>query len=589
MLWSDRAFDLGPIRVLTPLVLECLGYEDMFDDTAEVFIQIFVHFPEFFTPSDYSSLSAFFSSPSAKRHFLTFRSSVSGEVPNTYVRLICAYGEAAVHILARECEQPNSKQVLDTLLNLLGGDGDAITDAQYCSQCLDFWSQFTDFLAETNSTAGDNVPGWMERAKTYVTHVIRACWWKVRIPQPGVFSTWSRWERDAFHDLRSDVTDFLQQSYALLGLDMFNDFALLALEALTNHAWLHLEATLFCLNALSDSILDEHPEDEALSRIFGSSLFADLTSATPIPPDSCTQTAISLITNYTSFFERHSDYLPSTLNFLFESVKSPTIAHVAAKAIQASCQACRTALVSQLAAFLYQYEILLTRQGVEAITKERVIGAIAAIVQAIPSEEERLNHLDVLLKFVEQDVQASVNLLGEGRDEESQAHGLCALQCLVNIGKGFQAPDDVVIDLEANVNPSTLWAQGTRNSATQEQIVRLMDIVINSRNSDSDVMEAACKILRTGYKEVAPGPFVFPPSVTENFVLLGTLKTARLDYMLDTAGVLLSTYKDTQTVELNHAALAFLHHVLDLIHAMEGKPRNRMCCWGATGGCRYNA
>lgn len=559
----------------------------MFDDTAEVLIHILLSFDTFFTPSDHLSLSAFLSSPLAKSHFLTFKGSVYGEGTNTYARLICAYGEAAAHDLARECEQLRSKQVLDTLVDLLGGDADAITDEKYYSQCLGFWSNFTEFLVESNAGAGDNVPRWMERAKAYVSRVIRACWWKVRIPQPGVCLTWGRLERDSFNEVRSDIKDFLQQSYALLGPDMFNEFVLLALEALTNHAWPHLEATLYCLNALSESISNGDSVDEPLSKIFGSSLFADLTSSTTIPPALCTQTAVSLINNYTSFFERHSDYLPSMLNFLFESVKSPMTAHVAAKAIHASCMACRKALVSQLGAFLHQYEMILTWQGVEAITKERVIGAIAAIVQAVPSEEERLDRLDNLLDFVERDVQASVNLLEEGRHEESQAHGVCALRCLVNIGKAFQVPDDVVIDLEANVQPSTLWAQGTRNSMTQEQIVRLMDIVIKSRSSDSHVMEAACKILRTGYKEVAPGPFVFPPSVTEYFVLLGTLKTARLDYMLSTAGRLLSTYKNTQTVELNHAAVFFLNHVIDLINAMEGKLQNRMCFLGGRGLQKY--
>lgn len=560
------------MQVLTPLVLEGLTDEGMYDATAYFFIDMLTRFPAFFTLSDQSSLGAILSSPLVQSHILALRAGVFDSVQTTFARLLLAYGQAAVQSLAENCDQANSVQILRNLVDLLGCGANPGADEELCSQCLEFWSTFAQLLEDSTFTVGDEVPMWMGNAKKYIPDVVRECWIKIRLPQPDIFASWDRNECEAFRELRLEVQDFLQSSIALLGHGIFNDFAHLALESLTNHAWLHLEATLFCLNAFSESVSDEYSVDEALSKLFGSSLFADMTNSTI--PTTCKRTAVSLITNYTAFFERHHDYLPAMLNFLFESVKTPAIANVAATAIYASCWACRKALVSKLGAFLHQHEILLTWQGVEASTKEKVIGAIAAIVQAVPAEEERLDYLDNLLYFVERDVQASLNLLEKYRYEESQARGLCALRCLVKMGKAFQVPDDVAIDLEANFDPSTLWAQGARLSLTQAKIVRLVDNVTKSGSSDSHVMEAACQILRTGYKEIAPGPFVFPPSVTEKLVLSSDLTTARLDYILSTAGALLSKHKSNQTVEISKAADAFLIHVLYLIHEMQGKPLN---------------
>lgn len=533
-------------------------------------MDILTRFPAFFTSRDLSSLGAILSSPIAQNHVVALRAGPFDRAHTTYARLLLAYGEATTQSLATSCDQASSAQILRNLVDLVGCGANPGADEDLCSQCLEFWSTFAQFLIDSTFAAGDEVPLWMKSAKNYIPDVIRECWVKICIPRSDVFAFGDWDELDAFKDLRLEAKDFLESSYALLGRGVFDEFAYLALESLTNRAWLHLEATIFCLNALSESVSADESVDEALSKIFGSSLFADMTNSTI--PASCRLTAINLIINYTSFCERNSNYLPAVLNFLFESVKTHEIANVATKAIYASCWACRKPLVAQLGAFLQQYRILLTWQGVEASTKEKILGAIAAVAQAIPAEDERLNFLDNLLDLVESDVRESLDLLEAGRHEEGQTQGVSALRCLVNMGKAFQVPDDVAIDLEADIDPSALWAQGTRISLTQARITRLLEIVTKFGSSDSHVMEAACQILRAGYKELSPGPFVFPPAVTENLVLASNIATPRLDYILSTAGALLAKHKSTQTVEIINAADAFLIHLLDLIHKMDGKP-----------------
>lgn len=570
--WSERALELGSIQALTPFLLEGLTDVGVSEAAADFFMDILTRFPAFFTSSDLSLLGAILSSPIAQNHIVALRAGIFDRAQTTYARLLLAYGEATTQSLATSCDQASSVQILRNLVDLVGCGANPGADEDLCSQCLEFWSTFAQFLVDSTFAAGDEVPLWMKSAKKYIPDVIRECWAKICIPRSDVFASWDRTELDAFKELRLEVKDFLESSYALLGRGVFDEFAHLALESLTNHAWLHLEATIFCLNALSESVSVDESVDEALSKIFGSSLFTDMTNSTI--PVSCRLTAISLITNYTSFCERRSNYLPAVLNFLFEAVKTHEIANSATRAIYASCWACRKPLVAQLGAFLHQYRILLTWEGVEASTKEKVLGAIAAIAQAVPAEEERLNFLDNLLNFVQRDVREALNLLEDGRHEEGQTRGVSALRCLVHMGKAFQVPDDVAIDLEANIDPSTLWKRGSRISLTQARIIQLLEIVMKSGSNDSHVVEAACQILRTGYKEISPGPFVFPPSVTENLVLASNIATPRLDYILSTAGALLAKHKSTQTAEISNAADAFLAHLLDIVHKMGGKPSN---------------
>lgn len=567
--WIDKAIQLGPLQVLVPMALINLTIPDMFDVTAEFFTDVLTNFPAFFTTSDFESLATTLSGGAAHAYIAALRAGEFDAEAMGFARLLFAYGDAFVQELAKNVENPNFSQIMRQMVELLGCHGCAGIEDEVCSQCLEFWTTFTEFLIDSLYTVGDEIPFWMKNARQYVPEVIEACWKKILMPAHDIATTWSAEDRASFSAFRSDVEDLLQSSFTLLGIDIFEQFTKLALESLSNRAWLQLEATLFCLNALSDSIPDDDSSDGALCCLFGSSLFADMVGPYSIP-SKARQTAVSSITNFTAFFERRTEFLPPMLNFLFESLKAPTVANVAAKAIYSTCWACRKSLVTELGAFLRQYEILLSWNNVEATTKAKVMGAIAAVIQALPSDEAQVEPLNILLLFVEKDVQSFISLMKAGQHDEGQTHGLCALRCLTYMGKAFQLPDDVAIDLDAETRPSTVWGQA-RGELIQGKIIELIDKVTSLMREDGDIVEAACQILRTGYKENAPGPFVLPIFVTERFVASGDLQTARLENVLDTAGALLSRHANSPTHAVSSAALTFLIHLLRLIRMMDGK------------------
>lgn len=571
--WIDKALELDPLRPLTPLAIQALHHKDLYDVTVELFTDILTNFPAFLTADDLESLSTLLASTRARQIVSGLKGGNYDTEAMSFARLLLAYGDAAVQDLATKSEDPLLRQIVHQLLELLRCEGYAGFEDEICAQALQFWMTYTEFLIDSLFAAGDEKPAWIDRARQRVVEAVEASWVKVRIPPHELAASWDSEARASFKAFRADVQDLLQSSYTLLGVEIVEKFAQLVLQSLGNRAWLHLEATLFCLNALSGSISDEDSVDAMLSRLFGSSLLADISSTVEPIPAKTRQTAVNMITKYTAFFGRHVEHLPAMLNFLFESLKAPALANVAAKAILSSCSSCRQTLIPELGAFLQQYDVLLTWATADVYTKEKVLGGIAAIIQAIPRDEDKFIPLSMLIQFVERDFNDCINYMEASQAEEFQASGICALKCLASMGKSLQAPDDAVVDLDSDAPQPAFWTEGP-GAPLQAKIVQIMETVTGLMRWNSDVVEASCQILRSGYKETTPGLFVFPPKVTVDLVLASKLDTARLDYVLDTACAMLTRHAHKPETTIKNAASAFLIHLLGIIHMMGGKHRN---------------
>lgn len=571
--WIDKAVELEPLRPLTPLAIQALHQEDLYDVTVEFFTDVLTNFSAFLTAGDLETLSELLASTRARQTVLGLKGGDYDTEAMSFARFLLAYGDATVQDLATRSEDPLLRQIVHQLLDLLRCEGYAGVEDEIGAQALEFWLTYIEFLIDSLFAAGEEKPSWMDSARQRVVEVVEASWEKIRIPPDELAASWDSDARAGFKAFRADVQDLLQSSYTLLGVDIFEKLAQLALQSLEKRAWLHLEATLFCLNALSDSISDEDSVDAMLSRLFGSSLFAEMSSTVLPIPAKTRQTAVNMITEYTAFFERHVEYLPAMLNFLFESLKAPVLASVAAKAILSSCSSCRQTLIPELGAFLQQYEFILKWAAAEAYTKEKVIGGIAAIIQAVPRDEDKYGPLSTLIQFVERDVNDCIRFMEASQAEEFQASGICALNCLASMGKALQAPDDAVIDLDANAPKSAFWAKGP-GASLQAKVIQMMETIAGLMRWNSDVVEASCQILRSGYKESAPGLFVLPLKVTVDLVLASKLDTARLDYVLDTACAMLSRHVHESETTIKSAALAFLDNLLGIIHLMGGRHKS---------------
>ena len=551
-----------------PLAIQALGEESLFEEATETLCDITDNFAAFPMKNDYKKLSEVLSDPAAQIMISELKDGDFNPPAMAFGRLLLAYGDANIQDLAQN-EIPVLQQILNQLMDLMRCEGYAGSDDEICSQALEFWTNFVEFVTDSLFTTDPaQKPAWMQRAQYRVVEVIECCWEKIRQPPVEVMTTWGSDARSSFQSFRNDVQDILQISYTLLGLSIFEKFAWLALKALDDRAWLHLEATLFCINALSEAVADEEAVDGILSRLFGSSLFEDITNDTDSIPAKTRQIAVSMITKYIGFFERQVAYLPAMLTFLFHSVRAPAMANVAAKAIHTACSSCRRKLTGELDAFLRQYEDITSWTEVDFYVKEKVIGGIAAIIQALPSDNMKINPLSRLIRFVQQDVETCLKLMNQYEPEELQKYGVGALKCLVSIGKSLQTPDDVVIDLDDESSHSSTWSSGG-GQKLQIEVVNITRKLTSLMNWNSDVMEAGCQILRAGFKETTPGLFVFPSAVTVDFVEATRLSSSRLELLIDTGSAMLSRQNHVPKEEIEMAAASLLNHGIKLIAALK--------------------
>ena len=566
--WTSKPEAVGLLRSLIPQILLLLDDSEIFYSTEEFFTDVLTNFPTFFRSDDNLLIASFLCSEKAQQYMSSLRASEFDIEPIAFGKILIAFGEAIVKDLTSESDEPHNAVILENLITLLNCEGhDSFEDDPMCSPALEFWTTYSENLVDVLFSSKGR-PKWMDRALQYVVRSIEACWAKIRFPSLENAATWNPDDYIALRTFRADVEDLIQSSYPLLGIEVLQRFTQLALEALGNQVWLHLEATLFCINALSDCLSetdsDEESGDLCLSRLFGSSLFAHIATDGTAIPTKTQQTAVASISRHTAFFERHIEYLPPALNFLFGAINS-SASDIASKSILEICSSCRKGLVAEVDAFLQQYKILVSTANIDAAIKERIAGAIAAIIQALPSEEEKLRPLDQLLIFIEDDVQ---RCLKAEELEKARSIGLSVLRCLINMGKELRVPDDVAIDLDDDDTSSKVWEQGI-GLALQTRIISCFSVILDWLRFDGDVVEATCQILRTGYTENIPGPFVFPAKVTRDIVISTGLTSARLGYTLETAGIMLNKHSTRDADGKNEAALSFLTHILYLIHLID--------------------
>ena len=568
--WFKKDQYLSRFKCLTPYIIEYFGLTETTDTSREFLIDVLNNFPSYLVPSDYEHIARALNSPLCNSFVHNLHDGEFDVDSVSFSRLLLAFGDATVQDLVQKTDNSDYASILSLLEGLLKCKGYAVVDDEICAQALEFWITFAEYLTDSLFASGDDRPIWINSALQLLMRIVEASWKKSMLPPPDITSSWDHDTRTGFKAFRADVEDLLQSSYTLLGLDLFERFVQFALQALCDGAWYHLEATLFCLNALADSVAEENIADQNLVQIFSSSFFSQITDGGAFVPIQCQQTAVTMVNRYTAFFERHIDYLPQVLNFLFTRLQTSDMANHSSKAILALCYSCRKALTPELHAFLYQYERLLSQDLVDIITKERVIGAIAAIVQAVTPAENMLAPLDRILLFVQVDVQNCLRLLNSGLVEEAQSIGLAALKCLVSIGKAMRIPDEVPIDLRSSPSTPTIWNEDS-GLAIQSRIAQCYETVFSSLQSDGDIVETTCQILRTGYTETTPGPFVFSPLKTADLVVNSGLSTARLGHILDTAGLMLSRNRTEYSNHFKPAASKCFEHSIHLVAAIECK------------------
>ncbi|KAI3336562.1 armadillo-type protein [Xylariaceae sp. AK1471] len=590
-LYAQRTPKQPLVQMLQALVqplINCLVVQELYEITVELLTDTLSNWQQFFTRHHIDSLYALFESEWARQRY---QGLVEGDFDFDAVQFglfMLAFGDAQM-VEMMDKTDTRAQAFLTGLAGLLTAQGHPAAEDKIFVPALEFWSAFVENLVDTHYSESTNNLSWDKQPLSQVMQVVSYSWRKIQYPSLDVYNSWDSTDKAGFGDARKDVADFLQSVYTISGLPLISLFVDLILRALANSAWAELEAASFCLGALSDCVSEGNSYDDALTKVFGSSLFDLLRQRQTAVPVRARQTCLYLIERYSEYFVRHAEYLPAALNLLFSAVGDRHLALPSSKSIFTLCSSCRKLLTSEIDAFLEQYSALRNNRELDSLAEERVVGAIAAIIQSLPNEGQKTNAVKRLLTIVGVDVTACLQFksaqenafvdqndpmifrafdIAQHPTSPVLAHEVAlqlairALRCLCSIAKGLQAPVD--LDSDDDSAQSGISQDLERIHADIIGIlVQLKDLFSNN----TEVVDTICTILRAGFSETDPGPFVFPPQMVTELIVSNW--QSRIATVVNTASAFASSLNAGRFKEHVVSTLAtLLPWVFNLLHQL---------------------
>lgn len=429
-------------------------------------------------------------------------------------------------------------KIVPILHLLLQCNGPAGVDDVVCSMVLEAFSQIAEgFTDWTGKHAGD------ESMKSLLATVCHSCLSKVQYPPEEMnesTQTWDASDRSKSKDFRQDVEDFILSSFSSLGSTLFGDIASLVTDD-SRDSWESFEAGLFCLGILSESMAsDTDFYDSVVSPLFRTGRWNAIVQNTTPVPSRARHGAINYISRNTSYLQRHQEHLLPCLNFLFSCLQSQASTSAASRAIHTLCAKHRSTLIAALPQFIMTLTQL---PPVPTEDKQRLFGAVAAIIQAIPVEERKLPPLAEILDMLVCDFETLVSL-ARSNQEDALAKALDLLQCLAAVSKGLRAPAEVPVNLDSEGDPSSQYWKTGPGKSLQDAAVTLSQrtLYMSTFRFDEQVIAAACDFIRAGYTESDPSPFKFPPDVSIVFFsLIVNLPHPNLNVVMAAASAFLAS------------------------------------------------
>ncbi|KAG6030374.1 hypothetical protein E4U41_000118 [Claviceps citrina] len=569
-------------RKLLPTIMALLPVDAQFESSAELMIEILSGYPSLLTSEHLDLLADLFVSPwSDQRHSRLVQGDDSFE-STQFGLLILSFGEERCQWLM-EGNDPRCQAILSKLCGLLTANGLPVVEDKIFVPAIEFWSNFTEAISDLFHSDNIAATPWAEQAVKLVLEAISNAWRKVMYPSVKETSDWDQSDRANFADARKDVVDLLQSTYSLCGPRLVATFAEVVLAALNDSAWLRLEAAAFCLAGLADCGREDGKLDEALGPVFGSSLFERLNSSNSDIPQRTKQTCLYLVERYTNYFERNVSSLAPALRLLFNLLEDRTMAPNASKSILRLCSSCRHHLHPETEGFLMEYQKLAACGHLDCISSEKVIGAIACVAQAIPDGGQRSHTCSRLLKFIEDDVHRAKSLIDwlpetklpcsgqrcfdDTVSERASLHiALKALRCLLGVGKGFQSPAESAIDLD--IISSRFREQDARLALLNRQVIGILVDVESHFGENAEIAELSCAILRCGFAETEPGPFVLDMDTVTRYLTEHSGQVPRPGLFVTTACSFVSSLHARGNASTGHVYAALFLWVVKLLQAL---------------------
>lgn len=518
---SNRAQHIDRLRTLIPTAMDMLELGDMKAHILEFFIILLERFPSFLLRHHLDALAQKLASDQARHLVHELKIGVDSQLHEDFRLLLVTYAQNAVKSIA-SADSPCNREIGQLMYELLQCCGYPGVDDYTSAFALSFWDDYIVLVqeADSNGSGGEEKPSWLEPARQRIWFIIDAILMKICWPPNDTTSQWDPDQLQDFNNFRNDARDFFENAYTVLYSDLFNHFAH---HALVNHAhsqWPAVEACIFALNALSEHFFaEENNHGAALNDLFSSDLFG----APAIEPGHLSSRIqhgrLSLLGQSAGFFATRPIFIPRLLDTLFTSLGEQNLAVQASMAIKSIGSACAEQLLPEVSRFLEHYDSLPVGRSINTEVKTNVMAAVAGIISKMPADETQKAALTFLSECALSDFRYGMNISAQDQSE-GRLTVVCVMKCLVTMGKALETSGE---DYNAD---DDFWTS-SRGQAMQKTIMDIVFMATRVLYQDREIIEAACQILRHGYKETRPGLFVFPVDATDAFVRSVTIHTGK--------------------------------------------------------------
>ena len=571
-LWTRESSDctdaISQLREFMQWFIQSIPNAAFFEIASSTVYEVIIDYPSFLQENHWNAISAVLLSDWA---LSLFHSAAFDESePVALAKILLAYAETRWEQLCSASNTENDRQILQCCLLALRSDGIPNVDDEIIYMAVDVWSLFIEEVQFSED------PVWPELKRALIPEALRSIRVRVTLPSPERLATFTQYDASCFASFRSCAGDFLEAAARFLELkrvcSLFTDDIR---RALPLRRWSDIEADIFCLNSIISkggyhdaeevrpmiqSLV--HPED-------GSPPLSDalLEEGLQVPQFVCKAVA-TLFVNIREVLREDQPSLSSALTCLFKWLQKPSqdLRLKLASTIAKLCAEARRTLIGSgpwLCSELESYASQAEHRDFGAY--ERLFGAVAAIAQACTVQvwEEAVMMVKRLLDLVQRDIETYI-LVSASDPSRSQEIGLAALHCLANMGMAFRAPEAEVIDVDDEENSSLSvnpWA--ANEELTNEIRAKVMSLcaAVYERSQGPDELKAICDILKAGYTEDGPGPFVFPLGDTLALLQSNSLSHAGIGDVLSNCLTLLKRNRKRKTDEIRHFALQCLQHV----------------------------
>ncbi|KAL1305579.1 hypothetical protein AAFC00_007184 [Neodothiora populina] len=576
--WSRDIGTLQLLQDLTPITAEFLvsNNDDLRDLAIEIFVSNLEFRLKFFKKEHVEIISTLVRQKIGPECLVACRSGQQEPEIVSLGKLVAAYGKITVKDLVVVRKHASSESIVALFLELLTAPGYPAEDDEMIFSATEFWNEYAEHAVYAAADSEvHTLSKWLPQAREDLMKALQLYLPKMSHPPPEISKTWDEETFQQWKFFRDNVMDYLEFITEIPDSNLLHYLIEVALQILPTRQWFQLEGVLFCINAIADSVRPAN-DDPAMNALMGSSIFSNASDMSLDVPALLRRAVLRMIDNYSTFIKSNPQYIPPVLTFLFTILEATPpdqvrVADQAAKSLESLCSSCRRSLTQHLGELLAQVPQALSGPSANGYQKEKVMAAVASIIQSLPSEELKAEPISILIQVIETDLNAAVQAMQRGDVEQGELIGTTALQCLASIGKGIQALDDRPIDIDSNDDDETSTTEGAHSqtfwtleagAAIQQRILACFEIISYLQNA-GDAIDAACDVLRAGLAETEPGPFVFPPSTTVAFVAKATtsLDTPRIEAVLSTACTFVSAHSRRNTPHLFDEVLAVYQSV----------------------------